>query len=173
MTPTDAELRKLAEAATKGPWTAHVVNECQCDDCGKSERAGIPRPAHHDAAYVSEPLVCDESDGDMLSAENAAFIAALNPTVALSLLDRIAAKDREIERSEQRRCEETVQLVSRISDLERKCAAMRHALITQCEQDSLGNWHEIGCGGRCTESGACAQIRAALSNLDRISGETK
>ena len=66
-TPDLAELRRLAEAATPGPWEADGLEVCQ--HC----YGGSARPIERD--------------------EDAAFIAAANPSVVLALLDAAAERD--------------------------------------------------------------------------------
>jgi hypothetical protein len=72
---TDAHLKRLAEAATPGPW----------------------RAAHYHEGYIQietngEPSLCVlDSDVGTHFARNADFIAAANPATVLRLLERIAA----------------------------------------------------------------------------------
>lgn len=89
-TPLDLEaLRKLAEAATPGPWEA---------------TGWAPK----DADWLEPPncivdsphgLIADTSESDRDEAD-AAFIAAANPTAVLSLCDRVAALERELRSAE-------------------------------------------------------------------------
>lgn len=73
-TADHAELARLAEAATAGPWET-------------SPEAFSPRsfviPTHHAS---DDPAV-----GSVLSRQDAAFIAAANPATVLALLSEIAA----------------------------------------------------------------------------------
>lgn len=69
---THDELRKLAEAATPGPWTIHFGLEGDV----LVKRHGI---------YVNVAAAHDKPKA------NAAYIAAANPQTVLGLLDRIAA----------------------------------------------------------------------------------
>ena len=73
-TADHAELARLAEAATAGPWET-------------SPEAFSPRsfviPTHHAS---DDPAV-----GSVLSRQDAAFIAAANPAAVLALLSEIAA----------------------------------------------------------------------------------
>ena len=77
-TPDLAELRRLAEAATPGPW-----------DCYR------PHPAYR--AYSVDQVMPEGHLGetvavteDVYAEVNGAFIAAANPAVVLALLDRLA-----------------------------------------------------------------------------------
>jgi hypothetical protein len=80
-----AELRKLAEAATPGPWV--------CDgDNVYHER--LDEPGRHLAnAYVSYRQ-------DAVIEANAAYIAAVSPDVLLALLDRLEAPADRVEKLE-------------------------------------------------------------------------
>jgi hypothetical protein len=75
------ELRRLAEAATPGPW--------QTDDANRTW------------VSASMPLLvvadCDVNATDDRK-PNAAFIAAVNPQTVLALLDALAAKDAALKR---------------------------------------------------------------------------
>lgn len=67
---SDEELRALAEAATPGPW--EVVGESVVTDGNAATVAVIEAPDYE---------------------EDAAYIAAANPTAVLDLLDRLAAAE--------------------------------------------------------------------------------
>ena len=73
-----AELKRLAEAATPGPWETHVITDDECCRVGLSIHAdGERRPI---------------SDDDHAPLEkDARFIAAANPATILRLLDALAA----------------------------------------------------------------------------------
>lgn len=92
MTIDTKNLRKLAEAATPGPWVA----------CGPSFGDALPRYLNEvavdlngddDGMTVAEavPGMEEESSADM------AFIAAANPAVVLELLDRLDAAQAELD----------------------------------------------------------------------------
>ena len=77
-TPDVAELRRLAEAATPGPW-----------DCYR------PHPNYR--AYAVDRVMPGghlgedvATTGDVCAEENGAYIAAANPAAVLGLLDRLA-----------------------------------------------------------------------------------
>ena len=77
-TPDVAELRRLAEAATPGPWDFHR-----------------PHPAYR--AYSIEQVMPEGHLGEAVAVTeegavegNAAYIAAASPDVVLGLLDRLA-----------------------------------------------------------------------------------
>lgn len=82
---TETELRKLAEAATPGPWEATdgVVwidtREQVCCGRGYQECCGEPD------VIGGQEKVADTNASD------AAFIAAANPTAVLALLDELTA----------------------------------------------------------------------------------
>lgn len=77
-TPDVTELRRLAEAATPGPWDFH-------------------RPHHAYRAYSIEQVMPEGHLGEAVAVTeegavegNAAYIAAASPDVVLGLLDRLA-----------------------------------------------------------------------------------
>ena len=78
LTPDLAELRRLAEAATQGPWDYYR-----------------PHPNYRAYAvdrvmpggYLGEDVA---TTGDVCAEENGAYIAAANPAAVLGLLDRLA-----------------------------------------------------------------------------------
>lgn len=81
MTMTHDELRKLAEAATPGPWEIAERNRSKCFSV---------------EASPSMKIVC--TYGDSLAAQqDSAYIAAANPKTVLELLDEIAELEGEIE----------------------------------------------------------------------------
>ena len=88
MTDT-AELRKLAEAATPGPWEALGPPHCPWFVRG-------PRPAN--MAYTPQILGDDYTGfGDEEQKEaDSKFVAAFNPQTAIALLDALTATDAEI-----------------------------------------------------------------------------
>ena len=91
-TPDVTELRRLAEAATPGPWESDGLEVCQ--------HWSLPEPWH---AVVNAEISCGpycyggsvrpiERDAD------AAYIAALSPDVVLALLDERDALAAKVER---------------------------------------------------------------------------
>jgi hypothetical protein len=88
MTPTDA-LRRLALAATPGPW--HEIE--RCDNTQPDEACGVTseqRTAHGHIIGIFQSDAYDECSHPV-SAANAAFIAAADPTTVVALLDQLAA----------------------------------------------------------------------------------
>lgn len=88
MTPTQtAELKKLAEAATPGPWRWLNSNTLLAD-YGR-RKALLTVSSHNKTPYLSE---CD-SDGYLANMNpqgpNASFIAAANPTAVLALIEKL------------------------------------------------------------------------------------
>ena len=77
MTPEFAELRRLAEAATPGPWWHEWVD-------GDDWWAVYGQPT----GDMVRPEVCT-----MWRSDEAAYIAAANPTVVLALLDAADERD--------------------------------------------------------------------------------
>ena len=75
---TDDELRRLAEAATPGPW------KVERDD---------PSPDVHDATGSVIATTMHSDLSRMEDGHNAAFIAAANPAAVLALLDRLRAAE--------------------------------------------------------------------------------
>lgn len=75
------ELRRLAEAATPGPWS----------------RGGVTIEALHIVAYgapIGERCIADITDYRAKRLEDATFIAAANPAAILALLDRLEKLER-------------------------------------------------------------------------------
>ena len=107
-TPDLAELRRLAEAATPGPWTfeapkrfeVHIERElCRCSDVGDeyefvSETADGHVHLWHEShiIYAGEEVVAgnyDYEDGGIIERRDRDYIAAANPATVLGLLDRL------------------------------------------------------------------------------------
>lgn len=89
-----ANLTKLAEAATPGPWAYEAVNEKGNDWCvgvivDANDQPVSGRVVGEQDGAVDE-FVCF---GDGL--QNAAYIAAANPSVLLRLLSQVAALERD------------------------------------------------------------------------------
>ncbi len=84
------DLRRLAEAATPGPW------EAQCYDDGRSGKEPWFVDTH---AYPDgpEPVIAATYP---LDAADAAYIAAANPQAVLALLDRVARLEEALDRIE-------------------------------------------------------------------------
>lgn len=75
-----AALRKVAEAATPGPW---VRRSYVCDETGRTvQEPGVYAPSSESI------VVCDVNDFDER------FIAAANPDTVLALLDRLEKLER-------------------------------------------------------------------------------
>lgn len=87
MTINKDELRRLAEAATPGPW---IDSGCgDVEDLKKRRRIAIfYRPVQGQTLHQG-------FDGSMA---NASFIAAANPATILALLDELEAAQRDAER---------------------------------------------------------------------------
>lgn len=88
-----AELRKLAEAATPGPW--------ESDDTTVSQHWSRPEPW---LDVVNDEIACmaycyGGSVRPIERPEDAAYIAAANPTAVLELLDRLEAAETALERT--------------------------------------------------------------------------
>ena len=101
LTPDLAELRRLAEAATPGPWDFH-------------------RPHPNYRAYAVDRVMPGghlgedvATTGDVCAEENGAYIAAANPAAVLGLLDRLAhmREARDNARAEVERLTELVEAV--------------------------------------------------------------
>lgn len=69
-------LEAVAKAATPGPWTWHET-ETYCDG------------RRHPAGRLNGPAYAPDYEDSVLCRGDAAFVAALNPTVALALLTEI------------------------------------------------------------------------------------
>ena len=108
-TPDVAELRRLAEAATPGPWTFEAPQRfevpierelCCCSGVGDeyelvSETADGHVHLWHEShiIYAGENVVAgnyDYEDGGILERRDRDYIAAASPDVVLGLLDRLA-----------------------------------------------------------------------------------
>lgn len=86
--PRIRELEGLAEAATKGPWWV-------IDDAG---HPGNKRIRAKTWSHVAKVYANDLTDSDGMAADNAAFIAAFNPTTALSLIRSLRELEAERDR---------------------------------------------------------------------------
>ena len=75
-------LRELAEAATPGPWQTFEQHGRDYTDEGWSQIGGVKNPRGHDVALTYDIGF----DNDYHEAD-AAYIAAMSPTVALALAD--------------------------------------------------------------------------------------
>ena len=91
MTMIHDELRKLAEAATPGPWDLGTKPE------GKYTSGTIKKNGVEIAVTWPADWNDDYDTGSLPYKENAAFIAAANPKTVLELLDEIAELEGEIE----------------------------------------------------------------------------
>jgi len=89
-----AELRRLAEAATPGPWTslyrAQYWGEEEGDVIGPDDR-------EVGGAEFVQPLGKQETTRGQAWYRDTNFIAAANPVTVIALLDQLDAKEREIE----------------------------------------------------------------------------
>ncbi len=83
MTDDLATLRRMAEAATPGPWHFHQDDGTALD----ISEVCIPRPEED----------VDLSIASLLEDRDGAFIAAANPATVLALLDRLERAERELE----------------------------------------------------------------------------
>ena len=92
MTVDRAELRRLAESATPGPWTAATWY-------GSDDGGWVARGPHHEARPAGSGGHDDESTNDesdepggpveRRAMRDAAFIAAANPSAVIALLDLV------------------------------------------------------------------------------------
>lgn len=107
-TPDVAELRRLAEAATPGPWSfeapvrseSHIERElCRCSVGDEYEFVSETADGHvhlwHEShiIYAGEKVVAgnyDYEDGGIIERRDRDYIAAANPATVLGLLDRLA-----------------------------------------------------------------------------------
>jgi len=110
-TADHAELARLAEAATAGPWETYP-------------EAFSPRsfviPTHHAS---DDPAV-----GSVLSRQDAAFIAAANPATVLALLSEIAALRGALAAAQNADAENDAHLRDRATQAERQRDELRKAL---------------------------------------------
>lgn len=79
-----AEMRRMAMAATPGPWFAHVYVDMRSDDA----RPGV--------RFISAGM---GNLADDVDEHDAAFIASTNPSAILRLLDRVEELDHECQQS--------------------------------------------------------------------------
>lgn len=90
MTPDNLEdLRKLAEAATPGPWCV----EDPLDETLSIVEAGKQT---YEWRFIANCSIPDEDDHDFTFREvkaNAAFIAACDPSTILALIERVRAAE--------------------------------------------------------------------------------
>lgn len=79
---TDIEkLRELAEKATKGPWKTHLVDS---------------RCVYADAEHIASTV--DSDDSSLREENDAAYIAAANPSAVIELLDELTRLRAQVER---------------------------------------------------------------------------
>ena len=123
-TPDDAELRRLAEAATPGPWTLTDGDPAMSGQHWTIRRQGVPGIRVSGFTYGF--------NGD------ATYIAAANPAVVLGLLDRLAhmTEARDNARAEVERLSAAVR---RVRELHRESNGSLSALypnpICECGKD--------------------------------------
>jgi len=145
MTDT-AELRKLAEAATPGPWEATdgVVwidtREQVC--CGLCCGRGYQECCGEPDVIGGQEKVADAN------APDAAFIAAFNPQTAIALLDALTATDAEIA---------ALKLQAQSWSMEAKA---QKATVCECYQAATGAKGEPG------DWNGAKPIREALAERD-------
>ena len=139
-TPDVAELRRLAEAATPGPWDFHR-----------------PHPAYR--AYSIEQVMPEGHLGEAVAVteegaveDNAAYIAAASPDVVLGLLDRLAhmREARDNARAEVKRLTAKLDAIEADGD---KLSIMFGWLVYDVGEHTCGGYgpesgyaHEPGCG---------------------------
>ena len=82
------ELRKLAEAATQGPWIA----------AGPSYGDPVPRYYNTVVTDTDYPIEDEDICSDTMTSEDALYIAAANPAAILALLDRLENAEKDAER---------------------------------------------------------------------------
>ena len=170
-TPDLAELRRLAENATPGPWTfeAPVRFEvpierelCSCSGVGDeyefvSETADghvhLWRESH--IIYAGENVVAgnyDCEDGGILERRDRDYIAAASPAVVLGLLDRLAhmTEARDNARAEVKRLTAKLDAIEADGD---KLSIMFGWLVYDVGEHTCGGYgpesgyaHEPGCG---------------------------
>lgn len=86
-----AELARLAEAATPGPWVSErSVDEWGVSVIASNETGHISNPTRGQVCHVSVVAGASGDDPDLAQA-NAAFIAAANPATVLALIAEVAA----------------------------------------------------------------------------------
>jgi hypothetical protein len=88
---TDTELRKLAEAATPGPWSHEASSLHERDHILYSNRTDMMHGLN----------LMTLADGDWNHVNNVEFITAADPSTILSLLDRLVAAEDRVKRLEE------------------------------------------------------------------------
>ena len=126
-TPDVAELRRLAEAATPGPW--------EWDD--NHARPGL----RHGRSFGGVLFRCGALYGP--DAADAAFIAAANPAVVLALLDRLAHMREARDNARGR----VAELEARLADTEAGLDRVAVAMGCGDEVEGRGVWHDASRGG--------------------------
>ena len=93
--PDTAALRKVAEAATPGPWWTHhsTPSEVWCGD--EALTLHLDQEGGTDDEWEAWERVGTRSIGDFGEAD-AAHVAAFDPPTALALLDRLEAAERQV-----------------------------------------------------------------------------
>ena len=123
-TPDDAELRRLAEAATPGPWSLTDGDPAMSGQHWTIRRQGVPGIRVSGFTYGF--------NGD------ATYIAAANPAVVLGLLDRLAHMT-EARNNARAEAERLSAAVGRVRELHRESNGSLSALypnpICECGKD--------------------------------------
>lgn len=111
------ELRRLAQAATPGPWeaTTVVTSIGACHKVGPFPGKTTEHPPRHACLYVDYESADNPADREIYA--NASFIAAANPAAISELLDRLEAAEKE--RDAARKCADMLALALNTSNHER------------------------------------------------------
>jgi hypothetical protein len=148
MTPNLDTLLKLAEAATSGPWVkGHESGQCHKKHQHDVKSCVYEYRIREGSGFVvprgkEQPitLIGYDDTGEILSAEDSAFIAAANPSTVIDMIKTI----RDLEQQVKRWQDKEVERASCCDFNEQLAAKYRDAL----EKISSGNCpSDDGCGG--------------------------
>ena len=143
------ELRRLAQAATPGPWVATTVVTSigVCHKVGPFPGKTTEHPPRHACLYVDYESADNPADREIYA--NASFIAAANPAAISELLDRLEAAEKERDalrvkaeavESDAAHQKTLAESALRVAEgWERKCDALR-AKVERMEQQGPVEW---------------------------------
>lgn len=158
-----AELARLAEAATRGPWVSErSVDEWGVSVIASNETGHISNPTRGQVCHVSVVAGASGDDPDLAQA-NAAFIAAANPATVLALLAENAAL-RENEKTALKEC----------SEWARKAGEAIGKLETSEAAGIVEGWRDRATEAERKLAEAVGLLRVTLGDLDRrdVTAET-
>ena len=133
------ELRRLAQAATPGPWWVNQDGLNHGFERGVMEINALDWWALAGAWVVNDGKQSDEGSA------NAKFIAAVNPATVSELLDRLEAAERNLNCCQGERMEAASLFLSVKTRLTEERDALRAKIEAMEKQEPVGTLHDDGC----------------------------